>query len=374
MRRLRLGLRLMLLVAVFGCGGAQRPASSPQAMDEVREAAIARLLEITSRGDVAATRAMLAETVGFGGMWFDDTTCRRQLSTAGTIQGAGLDVLARCLATLRLAKSERSSAYSDLGVLTYEPGIEIEVLFGPERSRPEVRWIGYVSRRTREDALPTITQRALESHRSEGSLAFDETTRKKIEDELAANRAQAGTAWLKVCIDAQGAVTGAHGRQTTSLGFQTALVAAIKQWKFQPVVLGGQPTPVCSLVWQDYPAGAGSQLPRKLPLPVPPGAEAAVIVPTAMLKRLVGSSLLVPDDRTRTWLSQQRFERTTGTFYFCLTPQGTVDSVMTLRSTEVPGFDDQIRATVKGWRYAPVVVDGQPVPVCTHFVMSYSQR
>jgi hypothetical protein len=33
-----------------------------------------------------------------------------------------------------------------------------------------------------------------------------------------------------------------------------------------------------------------------------------------------------------------------------------------------------IRAAIRGWRYAPFLVDGQAAAVCTHMTFIYSQR
>lgn len=64
-----------------------------------------------------------------------------------------------------------------------------------------------------------------------------------------------------------------------SSGKSAALAAVIERWKLQPVLLGGQPTPVCALVWHDYPAGAAPAKSKPmLPSPVPPGYESAIIV------------------------------------------------------------------------------------------------
>lgn len=362
------------VLMMLGCGGAQPPSATPRPAESSAGPAAAELIAVTGRGDVAATRAMLHDSVDFGGVWFEDTTCRRQFSAAGTIRGTGLDVLARCLAKLRLSKSERSNPYPDIAVLTYDPGLEIEVLFGFEQRRPQIRWIGYVSRRTLKDALPTITQRALEAHRTAGSIAIDEATRTKLAREYVRSRQPFGGAWLKVCLDARGAVTSAHARQTTSLELQRTLVAAIEHWTFQPVILGGQPTPICSLVWHDYPAGAAPpKRSQTLPFPVPPEYDSAIIADPTMLKRIVGRTAIVPDNDEKTWLYSRRPVRVVGSFFFCLTPQGAVDIVVTTRPTEVPRYDDKIRAAIRGWRYEPFLVDGQPSRVCTHTTVIYSQ-
>ncbi len=84
--------------------------------------------------------------------------------------------------------------------------------------------------------------------------------------------------------------------------------------------------------------------------------------------------LLVPDDDAKTWLQVRGIGRVVGGFFSCLTPQGTVDFVVTQRPTAVPRYDDQIRARIRGWRYAPFLVDGRPAPVCTHMTVIYSQR
>ncbi|HWO21100.1 MAG TPA: hypothetical protein VNO30_20170 [Kofleriaceae bacterium] len=363
----------IVLVVVIGCTWTGAPA--PRRPADATSEAVAQLIAVTSRGDVAATRALLHDAVELGGLWLEDTTCRKLLSSAGRVEGVGLDALARCLATLRLARSERTSPYHAIGVLTYEPGIEIEVLFEAAQGRPKIRWIGYVSRRSAKDALPTITQRALEAHRLTGSTAFDEPTRARLVSERAASRLPFSAAWLKVCIDASGAVTSVRRRETSSLAFQDALVAALERWTFRPVILGGQPTPVCALVWYGDPAGtAPPESGRALPFPVPPAYEATLVVASMTLKRIAGSGTVVPDDEAKSWLMANGISRAQGTFFFCITLQGTVDIVVTQDPTGVPRYDDQIRAVIRGMRYAPFLVDGRPAPVCAHLRFIYSQR
>lgn len=370
--------RWLVLAAMIGCSGAPGPTPTmigqPRPEDPDLASATRELIAVTARGDAAATRAMLEDPIGFGGVWFEDAACRRKLSTMGTIQGAGLDVLAACLATLRLSKSTRSNPYPDVAVLTYGPGLEIEARFELGRGRPRVAWIGYVSRRVVEDALPTITQRALQEHRVDGVLAFDPATRARIDGEHAANHVRSGSVWLKVCVNASGAVTSIQPRQTSSLALQEALAAAIKQWTFQPVILGGQPTPVCSLVGHEDPAGAEPALSGVFPYPVPAEYDAATIVAPGMLKRLGGETMMVPDDDAKVWLQQRRIGRVVGTFFFCITPQGTVDVVMVSRPTGVPRYDEHIGAALRRWRYAPFLVDGRAAPACTHLAVIYSQR
>lgn len=376
--------RWLVLAAMIGCSGAPTPGPAPgptpttigqpRPEDPDLASATRELIAVTARGDAAAIRAMLEDPIGFGGVWFEDAACRRKLSTMGTIQGAGLDALAACLATLRLSKSTRSNPYPDVAVLTYGPGLEIEARFALGRGRPRVAWIGYVSRRVVEDALPTITQRALQEHRVDGVLAFDPATRARIDGEYAARGVRSGSVWLKVCIDASGAVTSIQPRQTSSRALQEALAAAIKQWTFQPVILGGQPSPVCSLVGHDDPAGSDPAGTATFPDPVPAGYDAAIVVAPTLLKRVEGNSLLVPDDDAKAWIQQHGIRRVTGTFFFCITPRGTVDVVIVQRPTGVPRYDGQVGAGIRGWRYAPFLVDGRPAPVCTHITMIYSQR
>lgn len=51
--------------------------------------------------------------------------------------------------------------------------------------------------------------------------------------------------------------------------------------------------------------------------------------------------------------------------YFCVEPDGTVSSPITLRSTGVLELDRVARATVSSWRFSPFIVGGQPTRVCS---------
>ena len=80
----------------------------------------------------------------------------------------------------------------------------------------KLRWIGFVARTSQQDALPTVTQRALEALRTEAPATFDDATRAELDRELAKTKEPSTWAWFKVCIDGSGAVTGVHPRATPS--------------------------------------------------------------------------------------------------------------------------------------------------------------
>jgi len=330
---------------------------APDALDH----AIDRLVAAARHGDAAAIAGMLAPSVGYGGLWFDDATCRQQLATGGTIARAGFDVLARCLATLPLERSTRRSATPNAGVMTYAPGIEIEVAFDGRTDDAKVRWIGYAGRRGAEDALPTITPEALEGLRTghRRTVAKD----------------PASVTWLEICLDATGAVQSVRPRAATSWEALPTAVATAKQWRFRPFTLGGKPAPVCSMVALADPAGDDVE-PATLPIAVPDRYSDSIEVRAAAMekKRIAGSKILVPDDEDKDAILRSRKTRLESVFELCVERTGDVGWILMLQSSGFPRYDARIATGLAGWRFSPFTVDGSPVPVCTWITLIYVQK
>lgn len=356
---------LMLLVA---CGGVKTPAKT-------RELGADRLIAASQRGDAVTIEAMLGDKLAFGGLWFPDENCRRTFPDAGSVVPAARSKLAKCIATLPLTKSKREHVFPEVAVLAYEPGLEIEVQF--DRREPRILWIGYVSRTTQGDNLPTITQAALESHVTSGS-DFDEPTRTKLATILAAappvfeKKPTVLGAWIKLCIDANGVVTTVRPRMTNSVEALDVMIEAAKQRTFRPFLLGGQPVPVCSLIGPTYPSNeTKDDKPPKLPPPVPDEHMNALLLAPGVRKRVSGSIMLTPDDRTRSRLRG----RTTidGWFLYCVDEAGAVDHSMVLRSTGFGSYDERVARAIRDWKFAPQLRRGRPVRTCSHFVLMYRQ-
>ncbi|MBA3394031.1 MAG: energy transducer TonB [Deltaproteobacteria bacterium] len=363
----------LALLVMIGCGAGVRGTNGELDLS-LSDAGMAKLLAATAVGDARSLRELIGDRITTGGLWFDDATCRAQFTGAGTVEGPGLDALAGCMSRWKVSPSERKNLFLGMAAITYEPGIELELVFSGSSKEPRLAWIGYMARRHADDNAPTVLQRFLESHRmNPAPLVLDDSTRGEIDRELAAIEDKPAWSWLKVCTDAQGQVVSAEPRMTTSLVAQRAFIVAIKSWRFRPVLLAGQPTAVCSLMQL---GDAPARFARTLPMPVPDRHATAIVVSPELLKgrRTAGETAIAPAPRTRVALGRLGNPKLVGHFFLCIDEFGKVSSVITLQSTGSRSYDHQLATRMAGWRYEPLTFDGKPLAVCTHMTFIYTQR
>jgi hypothetical protein len=362
-------MRVPLLVALLAaCGpglAGQDAYRNPRIQDFGAE-----LTQASQQHDVKRVRALLRDSVTIGGLWFADVECAKRFNVAREIKGPALDDLARCLAMLELAPSPRADALPDVVVLTYKPGIEVEARFVDTIDGPWLAWIGYVARRDLGDALPTISGSALEALRVEGDSqaplagpgAFDELT-----------TLGAAFAWLKICVDVTGAVTGAHVREASSPRAARVFGAAAQTWKFRPFMLGTQPAPVCAMLRMFYPADAA---PEREMLPYPLPDTAATNIPAVIMSKMRtgGTILLSPDDRDKVRIQKSKVRKLIGAVHYCTDETGHVVYARTVRASGLPAYDQKLVAGVSKWTFQPFVDDGKPVGVCSAVDFVYTQN
>jgi hypothetical protein len=310
--------------------------------------------------DPVRVAKVMHDQLELGGVWFPDPACRR-FSLLGPVDYTDQPLLARCLASLHLVRGKRRTSLLNGFTVIYPPGIELEAVFVTEwRMRDEppeadyLGWLGFSGRESAADALPSITQELLESHRRRGAGELDHVL---LDRELAARRLTELFAWLKVCIDASGTVTSVRPRLTNSLTAQQAFLAAASAWRFEPIVLGGQPAPVCAMMLFGYPRAPDLPLPFVV-------AAGATDLPLVSLEALgpprAGELTLHPD-----WMS----EFTSTGALACIDETGAVDRVVIARRSGFADDDERARHTLRGWAFAPYVVDGRPVRVCVATMM-----
>lgn len=354
---------LWVAVAVAACGPGLRtpPQKTP---DDFAAAFIAA----TQSGDVGAVRQMLGPSVTLGGLWFPDPICSREFVATGSVGGGRLDELARCLTTVKFEPASRKDPLPDAAILRYAPGIEVEAVFTERSEGPWLSWIGYEARRSAADALPTISPETLESLRTAGQ-------RDPVVDGLDAEIQQAhySKAWIKLCIDADGNVTGTHVREASSNRAARTFTAAIADWKFKPFAPGGHPLPVCSLVLLAKPLALALQH-EDIPYPLSETSDAGLIVPISALHRIKGNKFIHPDDETKTAIERAHITRVVGTFQVCLDATGHVQDVRIIQPTGVPPYDARILEGVRQWEYEPYLDEGKAIPVCSAVKFIYSQR
>jgi hypothetical protein len=331
--------------------------------------------------DAGTVRDMFGDIVANGGLWFADPTCAKQFEQpSDDIPPEQLDAFARCIAGLHLQASSRTDELGDVIVLTYAPGIEVEarVVKDPQLGL-QLTWIGFASRRT-IDTAPTITSQALEALRvsgdRDGPLDAD-TAATLVLDPTPTSHAE--YAWLRVCIDPDGAVTLADPFETTSPVAAAAFSAAAKRWTFKPFTAGGQAVAACAMKQLAYPPGQG---PRVEILPLPPPMSRSQKSPIVLVgdsraarqheaTRLAGTTKFVPSARVQDTLGHQS---TSAAFLVCADATGAVESTLPLASTGFPNFDHELMRTMLEWKFAPYVVNDEASPVCRPVSFVFNER
>lgn len=364
-------MRSALLVAFIAvsCGPGMRQKS------ELRAASTDAFIDAVTRGDAAAIEGHLDDTVVYAGLHFPDPECIRQFPTPAKIDAKRRAQFAACLATLKLRSTARVDTLWGVSVLEYEPGIEIEVVFRFRKGRGLAAWIGYSGRRDIRDGLPTITPSALEAHRLSGDpiAVPSREDAAAIEAESAAAEVNYAYAWMKVCLDASGAVTGVHSREVTSTRAEAAFAAAIRKWTFRPFLLGRQATPVCAMLRLAHPAAIAQKDPEVLPLPFPP-TPGAIRVPIKRMKRIEGVTMIVPDNDDKVRVQRASVERVISAYRFCIDETGNVMGVAVVEPSGLPAYDAKIQAGILTWRHKPYVLAGVPVKACAAVTFIYTQR
>ncbi len=337
-----------------------------------------------SRASTDVARMSKVATFGVvnGGLWFEDPTCKFAL---GEVHPTVLPDFARCLVGLELVQSAREDALPDVLVLTDALGFEIEARVVVDQfQRAHLLWIGYASKGP-TDTLPTISGTSLEALRVRGDHdgpidpALGETLERapfRSTGTKAEIAAQFAFAWLKLCLDATGAITSVEPFVATSLDAQQAFIAAARTWQLKPFTVRGRAVPVCAMARLTYPPhGRADEI---LPLPAPPSRskKRPLVLATSKLlegKRIAGTKTIVPDDIDRLYIQRRGLGTLRASFRVCIDDTGVVESVLPIRTSGLSSYDARLLAGIRAWRYSPYLIDDQPVPVCTGVTFIYRQ-
>jgi hypothetical protein len=362
--------RFFLLPAFFACGGAPiTPKQTPahRLSSYVGDA----LVGAVARHDAAAIASYMQVPFSYGGLWFADPECARQFPTQAKLDRSRIPAFATCLAALPLHTSKRRHQLNNIEVLEYAPGIEVELQFATQDDHVSLTWLGYAGRRDASDALPTITEAAFEALRDGPlTIGLDDATRALLTTGAKDLGLQAEYAWLKICLDATGSITGVHAREITSYSAERVFVGAAQTWHFRPFEAGGQPMPVCAMTRVAYP---GMTEPEVLPIELAPDEGDVARFAQRAVKRVSGDPMVTPNNDDKARLADAHVGKVVGSFKVCFDGTGEVQRVTSLKSTGLERYDAKITATVRGWKYKPVLRDGQPVGVCTAVTFIYTQ-
>lgn len=109
------------------------------------------------------------------------------------------------------------------------------------------------------------------------------------------------------------------------------------------------------------------------PPPPPPAPPHRVASSTLEAQRVRGSRELPPDAATRAEMVRAKKERIVGEFQLCVDAAGAVTWVTALKSTGFPAYDAALVASMRGWAFRPVQIDGVPARVCTTMTFKFEQ-
>ncbi len=258
--------RLAAVTAVAATTAAALASSSARADIPPAEIGAAELTAAIKARDARAIARQLHARLDYAGVWFADPACAARFAKHGELGSKDADAFARCLAQLKPQLSTRRSSQRDGAVLTYEPGIELELSFEGTR----LAWIGFLAQGFSDANVPTLSAQAFEALRRTGKTNVDDKVAPHLES--LADKGPA-SAWLKLCLDATGAVTSISVREATAPRAGEVLAEAARDWTFRPFVHRGKPIPVCSLSQLTYPAAQAPAV-EILPIVVPAAVPA----------------------------------------------------------------------------------------------------
>lgn len=173
----------------------------------------------------------------------------------------------------------------------------------------------------------------------------------------------------KLCITTAGNVSSVTQLKSTGFAaYDTKLLDGMRTWTYRPFLVGGKPAAVCTAVTFIYS--------QKAPEPPPPASPPPENVPPNALyvHRLSGNTLIVPDVLTKVEIARSHKDKVIGSFQLCIDTAGNVTTVMVLKSTGFPDFDNKIIGELQTWTYRPYLIDGKPAPVCTKVTFNYTSH
>jgi len=356
------------VLAVAACGPGLR--ARTELFDRrPRDTGLARLL---AARDPKSIEAVFADDLTSSGIRFTDPACQAMFS--GFVHVIDHANFAHCLVGLNLRYDEQSKLLYDVALVSYGPGIQLELRFTNDPDNPKLTRIGFAGvRDDTRDSPPTISQHTLESLRTSGTPSVpDELEQRALDADLAARSASSRElfAWLRVCIDAEGQVSSVEPFMTTALPALASFVRTAATWRHRPFLVDGRPTPVCSLV---HLGSRKSQGP--FPMAFTESKTIGALAPAIEFRRAAGDRLLTPDDETKVAMTKAGGGVTdAGMFLTCIRNDGTVASIQMIHSTGLPTYDQSIMRSVRAWRFEPFVADDKPVSVCAYLGYLYSHR
>lgn len=373
-------MRSLLIVALW-CGLASakpvwRPPIVPR--PDVNELA-ARLAEAIRTRDIAGVQAMLADPLVHDGLWFADARCAKRFGKQGTIEKHDVRALAKCLVQQKLIATTRRSGAAGGAILTFAPGIEIQLVFKADR----VTYAGALWPSDADRGKPTLTVQALEALRTAGTTQLDAA--------LAGKLTGTASAWIKVCLDPSGAIASTVVAESKPAAAGDVFLAAIRDWSFKPFANGRA---ACGLTLLTYPAASAAAVEVVPASPALPRNDRITVddelldlldhqptsvgslqpnVPSSLLEqqRRKGTRQIDPDATTKVAIARAGLVRVTAAMKLCVDAAGKVASVTQLKSSGFADYDLKLAREMRAWAFKPYLVRSKPTAVCTVFTTIY---
>ena len=92
------------------------------------------------------------------------------------------------------------------------------------------------------------------------------------------------------------------------------------------------------------------------------------------VQRVLGDKLISPDALTVAAIIRAERTSVIGVFNVCIDSKGDVAEINVMRSTRFPAYDAKLQRQIRTWKYQPVLLAGQPAPVCTKVTFVYQQK
>jgi hypothetical protein len=332
-------------------------------------------LDVVTKQDVAAFTKLAPHPVDIRGLWFDSAECEKQFSGVVLLTAAEHPAFLRCMATLAM-RVEPPSSITRTWTLMYDPGVTLvlrvqdgalEGIWAPPSpvSKPAAAPLDF-------DILMLHLASGTQHIEVEQPTSNVVADRPKLRDFVN----------LSICVDPARKPDIRILSHSADDRYLHAVERAAATWTFRAFQVHGKPAAVCAQTRFGEPDGQPEsfrqppQLLVALALPYPRRDETPANVSPVSLDalRIAGSKNIVPDARTRTAISRAGFSRLVGTFKVCVTQRGRIASVTQLKSTGAYSYDRRIERGIREWRYRPMEVNGEPVPVCTAVTFIYSQK
>lgn len=95
---------------------------------------------------------------------------------------------------------------------------------------------------------------------------------------------------------------------------------------------------------------------------------------TSAALRIDGDEQISPDALTAREILRAERTSVVGVFQVCIDSKGDVADIAVVKSTSFLAYDAKIQRQIRTWKYQPVLLGGQPAPICTMVTLIYQQK